>query len=56
VRNQGGLQSFFGFGAYAKIGVRFGEENLAVFCDDVSGGNWKTPTVVPIHKRDVDEN
>lgn len=55
-RDVAGGEGFCGFGADAEVGVGFGVENLAVFADDVGGGQGKTPALVTIDEGEVDED
>ena len=56
VVGEGGGEGFFGLGADAEVGVGFGEEDFAVFGDDVSGGDGETPAWFAVDEGDVDED
>ena len=56
VVGEGGGEGFFGFGADAEVGVGFGEEDSAVFGDDVGGGNGQAPAWFAVDEGDVDED
>jgi len=56
VVGEGGGEGFFGFGADAEVCVSFGEENAAVFCDHIGGGDGQAPAWVAVDEGDVDED
>ena len=56
MRHESDRQGLLRFGADAEVGVGFGEEDLAVFRDDVSGGDGQTPAWLTVDEGDVDKD
>jgi len=52
----GGGERFFGLGPDAEVGVRLGEQHLAILGDDVGCGDGQTPAWFTVDEGNVDED